>query len=164
MTVAFMATATSTTPTPAAGHPTTAHPATAPIADEAPGFAVEDYNYPGADKILADDPTHTLTLKRGDGHIVLATCGSEAGLIDIAARNRSDVCFRATGTSGFLSLEIPSVFGVEGGDESAQVDLTVDNETHTYDVAPGRFTPVGESNDPSGLHRAMTLVEIRTGN
>jgi hypothetical protein len=151
--VTCLATATGATPAPAA-----AHAATAPIADEAPGYAVEDFNYPGADKILADQG---ITLKRGDGHIVLAACGSEEGLIHVWARGMAEICFRATGTSGYLSMEIPSVYGVEGGDEPAQVDLTVDDQTQTYGVDPGLWTPVGESADPEG--REWMLVEIRTG-
>ena len=151
--VACLATATGSAPASAA-----AHTATAPVADEAPGYAVEDFGYPGADKILADQG---ITLKHGDGHIVLATCGSEAGLIDVASRITNEICFRATGTSGYLSMEIPSVFGVEGGDESAQVDLTVDDQTQTYDVGPGKWVPVGESTDPDG--RGWMLMEIRTG-
>lgn len=150
--VTLLATAVGTTSAPAASRA-----ATAPIADEAPGFAVEDFNYPGADKILADQG---ITLKHGDGHIVLATCGG-TGLIHVWARSKPEICFRATGTSGYLSMEIPSVYGVEGGDESAQVDLTVDTQTQTYDVAPGTWTPVGESVDPQA--REWTLMEIRTG-
>lgn len=152
--VICLTTATGTTPAPAAG----AYTAPAPIADEAPGYAVEDFTYPGADKILADQG---ITLKRGDGHIVLAACSSDEGFIRVLARSKPEICFRATGTSGYLSMEIPSVYGVKGGDESAQVDLTVDDETETYDVDPGTWTAVGESADPEA--REWMLMEIRTG-
>ncbi|MGO4463813.1 hypothetical protein AB4039_42145, partial [Streptomyces sp. M-16] len=43
------------------------------VADEGPGYAIEDFGYPNADKILAE---RGITLKRGDGHIVLADCAS----------------------------------------------------------------------------------------
>ncbi|GCB46512.1 hypothetical protein [Streptomyces sp. NL15-2K] len=132
--------------------------AVAPIADEAPGYAVEDFKYPQADKILAEQG---ITLKRGDGHIILATCGSETGLLEIWTRSSVDrVCFRVTGNSGYLTLEIPAVFNVRGNDYTTQVDMTVDGEKKSYDIAENTWTPVGESTDEQG--RQFALVEIRT--
>ncbi|MFK0157445.1 hypothetical protein ACIQVL_13120 [Streptomyces sp. NPDC090499] len=127
------------------------------VADEAPGYAVEDFAYPGADKILAEQG---ITLKRGDGHIVLAECGP-TGLLEVWARDRTDkICFRATGNSGYLSLEIPSVYAIRGNDYSTQVDMTVGTEEQSYDIAENAWTPVGESADEQG--REFMLVEIRT--
>ncbi|MEU3923511.1 hypothetical protein AB0E79_36580, partial [Streptomyces sp. NPDC029004] len=66
--------------------------AATPVADEAPGYAVEDFNYPLADKILAEK---NIVLKRGDGHITLADCASGAGLLEIMARDKADkICFK----------------------------------------------------------------------
>ncbi|GEC09735.1 hypothetical protein SSP24_73900 [Streptomyces spinoverrucosus] len=130
--------------------------AAAPIADEAPGYAVEDFNYPGADKILAEQG---ITLKRGDGHIVLSECGA-AGLLEVWARNSDKICFRTTGDSGYLTLEIPSVYSIKGNDYAAQVDMTVDGTEQSYDIARNTWTPVGESADEQG--REFMLVEIRT--
>ncbi|MFD0316897.1 hypothetical protein [Streptomyces flavalbus] len=128
-----------------------------PVADEAPGYAVEDFDYPQADKIAAE---RGITLKRGDGHIVLATCDSEAGLLEVWARSSVDrICFRTTGDSGFLTLEIPSVFSVRGNDYSTQVDMTVDGEEKSYDIEKNTWTPVGESAEQG---REYALVEIRT--
>ncbi|MFJ4471910.1 hypothetical protein ACIP2X_31110 [Streptomyces sp. NPDC089424] len=51
------------------------------VACEAPGHAVEDFAYPGADKIQQE---RGFVLERGDGHIVLADCGP-AGLLEVPA-------------------------------------------------------------------------------
>lgn len=127
------------------------------VADEGPGYAVEDFDYPQADKILAEQG---ITLKRGDGHIVLADCASETGLLEVWARAKDKVCFRVTGDSGWLTLEIPSVYGVKGNDYTTQVDMTVGTEEKSFDVAKNSWTPVGESADEQG--REHMLVEIRT--
>lgn len=128
------------------------------VADAAPGYAVENYDYPNADKILAEK---NIVLKRGDGHIVLADCAAEAGLLEVWARSKEKICFKVTGNSGWLTLEIPSVYAVKGSaDQSAQVDMTVGTEEKSFDVAKDTWTAVGESADPEG--RDHMLVEIRT--
>ncbi|MEU4148420.1 hypothetical protein AB0896_33190 [Streptomyces parvulus] len=132
---------------------------TTAVADSQPGYAVEDYNYPQADKIEAE---RGIVLKRGDGHIVLAECGSETGLLEIYTRANSMVCFRTTGTSGYLSLEIESVYGAKGASDM-DADLTLkapDEDVQEVSVPKDAFTPVGESIDPEG--RSHVLVEIVT--
>ncbi|MFF7606214.1 hypothetical protein [Streptomyces parvulus] len=132
---------------------------TTAVADSQPGYAVEDYNYPQADKIEAE---RGIVLKRGDGHIVLAECGSETGLLEIYTRANSMVCFRTTGTSGYLSLEIESVYGAKGA-SGMDADLTLkapDEDVQEVSVPKDAFTPVGESIDPEG--RSHVLVEIVT--
>jgi hypothetical protein len=128
-----------------------------PVAGEAPGYAVEDFNYPQADKILAEQG---IVLKRGDGHILLADCASQTGLMEVWARSSAKVCFRVTGNSGYLTLEIPSVYAIRGNDYAAEVDMTVADEQQSYDVAKNTWTAVGESADEQG--REFMLVEIRT--
>jgi hypothetical protein len=130
---------------------------TSAVADEAPGYAVENFDYPGADKILAEQ---NITLKRGDGHIVLADCASQTGLLEVWARSKDKVCFRITGNSGWLTLEIPSVYGVKGNDYATTVDMTVADEEKSYDVEENAWTAVGESADEQG--REFMLVEIRS--
>ncbi|WP_174720281.1 hypothetical protein [Streptomyces spongiicola] len=128
------------------------------VADEAPGYAIEDFNYPQADKILSEQG---ITLKRGDGHIVLAECGSEAGLLQVLARSQSKpICFRFTGNSGWLTLEIPSVHGIRGNDYTTEVNMTVEGEEKSFDVNKNAWTQVGEAADPEG--REHMLVEIRS--
>ncbi|MFF1507892.1 hypothetical protein [Streptomyces sp. NPDC058326] len=141
-----------------AGSPAPAHATTAEaVADEAPGFAVESYDYPQADKILAEQG---ITLKRGDGHILLADCASGTGLLEVWSREKSRVCFRATGNSGWLTLEIPTVYGVKSNAYATELDMTVGTEEKTYDIPANSWKPVGETADPEG--RPHMLVEIRT--
>ncbi|SES21246.1 hypothetical protein SAMN04487983_103655 [Streptomyces sp. yr375] len=131
---------------------------TATVVDGAPGYLVEDYNYPGADAIKAQKG---IVLKRGDGHITLADCASSTGLMEVYSRKGEKICFRATGPSGYLSLEIPSVYGVKGeADHEAAVQLTTDGATQSIDVGKGEWKAAGEAADPEG--RAFVLVEIRT--
>ncbi|WP_449349135.1 hypothetical protein [Streptomyces shaanxiensis] len=140
-----------------AGTPAPTGDASTAVADEAPGYAVEDYDYPGADKVLAEQG---ITLKRGDGHIVLADCASQTGLLEVWARSQDRICFRVTGNSGWLTLEIPSVYGIKGNAYSTEVDMTVAEEQTSYDIDKNAWTAVGESADEQG--REFMLVEIRS--
>ncbi|MDG9727605.1 MULTISPECIES: hypothetical protein [unclassified Streptomyces] len=130
----------------------------APVADEVPGYAVETFDYPQADRILQE---RGILLKRGDGHIVLVDCDSGDNPLQVWATDHSaPFCFRVTGDEGYLALEMPAVYGVRGNDYQAQVDMAVDGEERTFDITENTWTPVGETADPeSGPH---TLVEIRT--
>ncbi|UCM87631.1 hypothetical protein [Streptomyces marincola] len=128
----------------------------AAVAEGSPAYAVEDFAYPRADEILAE---HDILLKRGNGHITLAECGQD-GLLEVWARSRDRVCFEATGTDGYLSLELPSVYAIRGNDYSTTANMTVDGEEKSFDVAENSWTPVGESADPEG--REHLLVELVT--
>lgn len=143
---------------------TTSHAATArapvSVADEQPGYAIEDFHYPGAEKIKEEKG---ITLKRGDGHITLADCSSGTGLMEVWSRENEKICFRTAGASGYLTLEIPSVFVIKGSsDHAADVTLTTPTESkpQEIEVSKGTWTPVGEATDPQG--REHILVEIRT--
>jgi hypothetical protein len=131
--------------------------AAAPAAGDSPGFAVEDYNYPGAAAILA---AQGITLKRGDGHIVLADCASSGEVLAIKSGLTADnICFLVTGNSGWLTMEIPDVFTIRGTDYTTQVDMTAGTEHRTYDIDKNLWTGVGEGD---GEPDAYALVEIRT--
>ncbi|MEU5750760.1 hypothetical protein [Streptomyces sp. NPDC047829] len=140
------------------GLPTeTGGPAVA-VADEAPGYAVEDFAYPQADKILEEQG---IVLKRGDGHITLADCADGPGLLQVMARREAEtICFRTVGNSGWLTLEIPAVYVMRGNDYDTQVDMTVGDEEKSFDLEKNTWTSVGESADEQG--REHLLVEIRT--
>ncbi|MFF5935619.1 hypothetical protein [Streptomyces sp. NPDC012508] len=127
-----------------------------PVADAAPGYAVEDYNYPKADQILAEQG---ILLKRGDGHIVLADCASESNLLRFLARDRADVCFKVTADEGFLTLQLPSVHGVKTDDSgNTHLEMTAEDDRVEYDIPAETWEGVGESVDG----REHVLVEIRT--
>ncbi|MEV4948987.1 hypothetical protein [Streptomyces sp. NPDC053755] len=138
---------------PAAGAPR------ALATEDVPGFVAEEFGYPNADSILREKG---IVLKRGDGHITLAECGSETGLLQIMRRPEDayPVCFKVTGNSGFLTVEIPSVYGVKGNDYDTTVDMTVGTEQKSFAVNPNQWTAVGETTDPEA--REYMLVEIRT--
>jgi len=131
------------------------------VAADQPGYAVEDFNYPDAAKI---EEEQGITLKRGDGHILLADCSSDSGLLEVWQRHKTPdkVCFRTIGTSGYLTLEIPSVFLVKGStDHTADVTLTAPGaDTQEIEVPKDEWTSVGEVLDPE--HRDFVLMEIRT--
>jgi hypothetical protein len=130
------------------------------VVDELPPFAVEDFNYPGADRILEE---RGFLLKRGDGHIVLAGC-SEANVIRVSARGlaNEDVCFRVTGDSGFLTLELSGTYLVQTNDYgNTHLELAAaSGDEQVYDVGPNDLQSVGES-DPSSEGQRFSLLEIR---
>lgn len=126
------------------------------VAEEGPGYAIEDFAYPNADRILAEQH---ITLKRGDGHILLNDCATGTDLLEVWSRANSKICFRVIGSSGYLTLEIPSVFAVKGNTYEAEVAMTSGTEEKTFTVDKNSWTPVGESADPTG--REFMLLEIR---
>ncbi|WP_257004066.1 hypothetical protein [Streptomyces sp. SA15] len=132
-----------------------------PPTSAAPPIAVEDYGYPGADKILA---TKGIKLKKGDGRILLAECDQAAQQIrvltveDPAEGRAGTYCFKALGKSGWLTLELPRVFAVEAADHPVRADLTANGQTTSVDVAQGGWVSVGEGT--VGGARSV-LVELR---
>ncbi|MGW2254570.1 RICIN domain-containing protein [Kitasatospora sp. NPDC001660] len=127
---------------------------TASAAEAVAPAVVEDYSYPGAAQVLAD---HNITLKAGDGHVVLADCASGPGLVQLFSRsaNPSEVCFRITGPTGYLALEIPSVYNIKGDDHSVKATLNTAGKVTTLDVPKNAWTPVGES-----VGDSTTLLEL----
>ncbi|MFG3685475.1 hypothetical protein [Micromonospora sp. NPDC047740] len=137
-------------------------------AADAPAPAVEDYTYPNADRVLAE---HGLKVFRGDGRIVLV--GSRTydegqctpGLIQVE-KALADApygvyyCFRTWGTRGFLTLEVPSTFGVRGGDTPLQATADLPSgEDRTYDVPANSYVAIEPGTGPE-LPQAI-LVELR---
>ncbi|MEV6162457.1 hypothetical protein AB0L71_11130 [Streptomyces sp. NPDC052052] len=129
--------------------------------EDVPPFAVEDFTYPGAAQVLADKG---ILLKKGDGHILLADCDYSVDQIRVLTVKDTSVgrdemyCFKATSTTGYLTLELPRVFALETGEHPISADLTANGETTTVDVPEGGFKSVGEGN--IGGARSV-LVEIR---
>ncbi|MFJ3794236.1 trypsin-like serine protease [Kitasatospora sp. NPDC090091] len=125
-------------------------------AESAPQLAVEDFAYPGAAKILAE---RNITLKTGDGHIVLADCASGPGLVQLFSRaaSPSEVCFRITGPTGYLALEIPKIYNIKGDDHTVKATVSTDGNAATFDVAKNTWTPIGEGGTASST---TTLLEL----
>ncbi|MFC7221454.1 hypothetical protein ACFQLX_25285 [Streptomyces polyrhachis] len=122
-------------------------------------YAVEDFNYPGAAKVLAD---RGITLKRGDGHIILTdatTIGECSDPSNIAVESRMGIfCFKANAASGYLTLELPDTFSLWTQDHPVKATLTADGQDAVVNAPANDLTPVGESGD-TGLR--SVLVEIR---
>ncbi|MFF7635041.1 trypsin-like serine protease, partial [Kitasatospora sp. NPDC008050] len=128
---------------------------TATAAETVGPSAVEDFSYPGAAKVLAD---HRITLKSGDGHIVLADCGSGTGLVQLYSRaaTPSEVCFQITGPTGYLSLEIPQVYNIRGDAHAIKATLNTAGTVTSVDVNKNDWTPVGEGSATG----TTTLLEL----
>ncbi len=132
--------------------------------DGQPGL-VEDYSYPGADKILRD---RGITLVSGDGHIVLVDCPGHTGVIEVySTHNPADhaadpahYCFQVTGPTGDLKLSIPYAFQAKGDDQEAhnvQATVTVKGAPSTVNVDTHGWTGFGEGAGQD----AATLVELK---
>ncbi|MFF8961290.1 hypothetical protein ACF1BK_00825 [Streptomyces globisporus] len=91
------------------------------------------------------------------------TSGALSGVIVTAlatGRSAGKFCFRTTGASGYLSLELPAVHGVRTNGYATELPTTVDGEDNQYDVAANSWAAVGEAAAPEG--REHVLVEIVT--
>ncbi|PKV89959.1 LamG-like jellyroll fold domain-containing protein [Streptomyces sp. TLI_146] len=158
--VAAVAACVTTAGTAAAAGSRAPESSRATATDTQPASVVEDFAYPDAEKIRQEKG---IVLKRGDGHIVLAECGTSTGLMEVWPRARARVCFRTNGPTGYLSLEIPSVYLVKASkDAAASVTLTApDQTTQQIEIPKNTSQGVGEANDPQ--ERDHMLVEIRIG-
>lgn len=124
-------------------------------AEELPPSAVEDFSYP--------EPLQQagFRLIRGDGHIVHVDCASSEANLDVYARANGVICFRVTGSTGYLAVEIPAVYGVITGDYDSTFDLiTADGDEVSYDVPPNGYQAIGETDGEVG--KSTVLLEIRS--
>jgi hypothetical protein len=126
-----------------------------------PPYAVEDYSYPGAANIFA---TQGISLKKGDGRILLAECDASADQIKVhvvrdgASGRKGAYCFQAAAKTGYVTLELPRVFALETAEHPISAELTANGSTTTVDVAKGGFEGVGEGNEGGPQ---SVLLEIR---
>jgi hypothetical protein len=124
-------------------------------ADE-PQPVVEDYAYPGADRILADYGVKILT---GDGRIrYVADCTGRDDVFRVESLVGSSLethCFEVLGPRGFVTMDVPNVFLVQGADRAVVAKATYEGETETVTVPPDGYEPIG------GGNATHTLVELR---
>jgi hypothetical protein len=121
---------------------------------------VEDYSYPGSTQILAQ---RGITLIRGDGHMVLVPCGG-LSLIEVRSTNASadkdpdpgHYCFKVTGATGSLSVNIPNAYQVKGDDHAVTATITVKDKTNTVPVNKNGWTGIGLGTGPD----PATLLEL----
>ncbi|MFJ4798599.1 hypothetical protein [Kitasatospora purpeofusca] len=126
--------------------------------------AVEDFQYPEAERILTE---RRITLKRGDGHIRLKegpdhtvpTSCQAANEIFVESRlDRLGYCFVVSGTTGYLTMELPDVYGIWTEERSVSAKLVAAGQEKQVNIGPNSVEPVGESL-PGG--KRSVLVELR---
>jgi len=137
-------------------------------ADDPSTSLVEDYSYPGAAQVEA---TRGIKLIKGDGHIMLADCGSDPNLPPVnlilvqtsrlGSPDETNHCFKATGAKGFLTMEVDDVYFIRGEQDrtvAAKVEVQEATPvTETERVDPGEWQPIGIGQGRS----AATLLELR---
>ncbi|MGW2873911.1 trypsin-like serine protease [Kitasatospora sp. NPDC001225] len=130
-------------------------------AESAAPLAVEAFAYPGAAKILAEQ---NITVKTGDGHIRLADCTSESGLVRIVRQVAApfEVCFKVTGSSGYLALETPNVINIKGDNHAIKATLSAEGTTSSVDIKKNDWTPVGEADNSTGNKPSVLLELVAT--
>ncbi|MGW4401523.1 hypothetical protein ACWEHA_40020 [Amycolatopsis nivea] len=129
-------------------------------ADDAPPPIVEDFDYPGADQIYAQ---YHIRLLKGDGHILFADCASGGTLVKVWSRAAANdfFCFRITGESGYLTMDVPDVYAVTGDQHQLKATVVVKDVATPTDIPKNTYTPVGEGIDPK--NGFTPLVELRSG-
>ncbi|MFG1645500.1 hypothetical protein ACGFMK_34900 [Amycolatopsis sp. NPDC049252] len=138
--------------------------------DDSQPSVVEDFSYPGADRILATDHVQLIS---GDGHILYTACPQGPDTVGlIIVRTTEEVgsrstwaCFQITGPSGHLTLKIPGVYSIKGDGlnpgqgHKLKAGLTTDAGEHsTVDVNPSGTTQVGITTTPPG--DPTTLLQL----
>ncbi|MEV6239690.1 hypothetical protein [Lentzea sp. NPDC051838] len=122
--------------------------------DQQPSL-VEDFAYPGADKILAEKG---ITLLKGDGHILLENCVTNAtGQIALRSSQHAEpICFKVTGATGWLSLSIPEVYSIKGDGHKGEAKITTDEgaTTRTEPIKVNNWTPINSGD-------GGTLLELK---
>ncbi|MGW2869925.1 hypothetical protein [Kitasatospora sp. NPDC001225] len=135
-----------------------------PVDVAAMPVTVEDFQHPGADRILKE---RQITLRQGDGHIWLKEGPGNTIPTDCSATNEIFVesrldehgyCFTVNGKSGYLTMEVPDVYIIWTEDRAVSAKLTAAGQEKRVDVAPNSAAPVGEGL-PSG--KRSVLVELR---
>ncbi len=135
---------------------------------------VEDFGYPDAARILAED---NVKLVSGDGHIVYAPCAQQPvngiGLIEVRSSDLSVgkadglVCFKVLGSAGSLVLLIPDVFEIRGdgfgsapGHKGTAEVKAQSGESRTVTLDPNGSQQVGIGR-PNGTPETLVKLEVK---
>ncbi|MET9229434.1 hypothetical protein [Lentzea sp. NPDC003310] len=148
--------------------------ATEPTAADVQQPLVEDFAYPDAARILAEDNVELIS---GDGHIVYTPCVQqpkngigvmEVGSVDDTVGPTGDgkVCFKVLGNTGWLTLRIPNVFEIRGdgfgtvSGHKGTAEVTRDSgERRKVDLNPNGHQQVGIGSN--GPEEALVRLEIK---
>ena len=132
-------------------------PAAAPnIPAPEAGYPVENYIHPNAQTIAA---ATGVFLKEGDGHLMHTDCTNNPDQIRVSSRvtDHSGLCFTLTGSTGWLTMEIPASYGVRAGKSHNLTVTTTDNgHTETRTITKGARGDIRNA-----IGDATVLVELR---
>ncbi|MBO0610078.1 hypothetical protein [Myceligenerans salitolerans] len=156
------------------GAPTMAEAVRGEAAADLPPFAVETFDYPRSDEILAE---HGVLLERGDGRIVAdlecATEPDEDGVGAMRVRYTVEsggartLCLVVRGDSGRIDLRVPNVFSIRGDgyetgvghDFTAVVDTPSDDPVEITGDGDS-YTPVGIGADPDSEPTVLLQITV----
>ncbi|MFD8598158.1 FG-GAP-like repeat-containing protein [Kitasatospora sp. NPDC059646] len=120
-------------------------------------LAVENFAYPNASTVLAE---HGVTLKTGDGNIKLADCTSETALLRVRYTGNRETCFKVTGASGYLSMEIPAVFRIMSDSHTVKATMSAGGATSSVDLIKNEWKEVGTgANAPESMLLDLTATD-----
>jgi hypothetical protein len=122
-------------------------------ANDAPPSIEETFEYPNGDK------TPGVTLKKGDGHVLLVGC-DEGKTSVVVYRYGSDdpFCFQFKGKQGYVTLEIQKAYGIRNYNNfSIDAKVKVDDQQKTINVAKDTWAGIGVDS-PAG---SGVLLELR---
>ncbi|WP_430788537.1 hypothetical protein [Actinoplanes sp. G11-F43] len=160
----------------AAGVLTFAQAGSAAEATASPLSLVEDYSYPNAAQILAEQ---NVKLISGDGNILLVDCSTPAegdiGLLKIwttdetiGADGVGRVCFKILKAPGLLNLEVPGVYEIRGDGQRTgtghEVTATIKPEGGTQKAVPvdaDGSVQVGQGADPNDVPTTLLKIEAK---
>ncbi|MFC8453851.1 hypothetical protein [Kitasatospora sp. NPDC057223] len=119
-------------------------------------YAVEDFAYPGT------SPLPNVKLIQGDGHIVLGDCaaGGQIRVLSPDIPGDGMICFRATASTGYLTVEIPNVIFIKAEEHAVRASLTSDGVTQTVNIAKDDGASVGRGSG-TGPRTPAALLELR---
>jgi len=117
--------------------------------------AVEDFGYPNAARILQDQG---ISLKRGDGHIVLTGCDSAYDIMVKSRTGAKEFCFAVRGTKGYLTMELADAFGMWTVGHPVQATITADGKETVVNAPKNDYKPLGEA---GSSEKRSVLVELR---
>jgi hypothetical protein len=143
-------------------------------AGDTPPSVVEDFSYPEAARILAQDNVKLLS---GDGGILFADCAAppagDIGLIEvhtteqIGAGGHGLVCFRVAKPSGHLEMEVPGVYEIRGdgrkagsGHKTTAIVRTDAGQLPPVTVNPSGSTQVGLGADPDSPPTTLLRLAV----
>lgn len=128
------------------------------------GYAVENYVHPGADVLAAQIG---IALKDGDGQLMYTECSTDPNLIRInrvretQEISRRVVCFKTSGTTGWLKVEVSGSFNVGSGKEKPVTVFTTDPDNP--EATPAEIlVPKNDRKDVTNAsNNNVTIVELR---